>query len=407
MINFYRPVTMDKKIVIFGAGKIGRSFIGQLFSKAGFEVVFIDAQKSIIDQLNERKAYPVIIKSNNGDEVVEIKNVRGILAQEEEKIVNELSICSLACLSVGQRALPFVAPVLAKGVERRKKALKDTPLDIIIAENMRNADSYIRSFMTDHLSQDIDMDKMVGLVETSIGKMVPIMGQKELESDPLMIYAEPYNTLILDAKGFKNPIPDVEGLAPKQNMKAWVDRKLFIHNLGHAAAAYFGNYHLPKAKFLYEVLDNPLVRKLTSNAMKESALALQQSYPNEFTGEGLANHIEDLVYRFQNKALGDTVFRVGCDLPRKLGAEDRLAYPIKRAEKMKLEFDNILLAYAVSGSFKAKNEEGKKLEQDNVVNREFKTIGLSFIMQKYGHFSKKEHAKIFHRSEFLQATLSI
>lgn len=133
---------MDKKIVIFGAGKIGCSFIGQLFSKAGFEVVFIDTQKSIIDQLNERNAYPVIIKSNSGDEVAEIKNVRCILAQDEEKIVNELSTYSLACLSVGQRSLPFVAPVLAKGVERRKKGLNETPLDIILAENMRNADSF-------------------------------------------------------------------------------------------------------------------------------------------------------------------------------------------------------------------------------------------------------------------------
>ena len=35
----------EKKILIFGAGKIGRSFIGQLFSRAGYELVFIDANK--------------------------------------------------------------------------------------------------------------------------------------------------------------------------------------------------------------------------------------------------------------------------------------------------------------------------------------------------------------------------
>ena len=30
-----------EKIVIFGAGKIGRSFIGQLFSRSGYEVILI------------------------------------------------------------------------------------------------------------------------------------------------------------------------------------------------------------------------------------------------------------------------------------------------------------------------------------------------------------------------------
>ena len=54
---------LHNKIVIFGAGKIGRSFIGQLFSRAGFEVVFIDINKEVIKELNRRKSYDVIIKS--------------------------------------------------------------------------------------------------------------------------------------------------------------------------------------------------------------------------------------------------------------------------------------------------------------------------------------------------------
>ena len=75
----------------------------------------------------------------------------------------------------------------------------------------------------------------MGLVETSIGKMVPIMKTEDLEEDPLLVYAEPYNTLILDRKGFLGDIPHIEEFALKDNIKAWVDRKAFIHNLGHAA----------------------------------------------------------------------------------------------------------------------------------------------------------------------------
>jgi mannitol-1-phosphate 5-dehydrogenase len=400
-------MTMEKKIIVFGGGKIGRSFIGQLFSRGGYEVVFVDIARDLVNALNERRSYRVAVKSGLGEETMEINNVMGILATDTSAIVRELSGCSIAALSVGQSGLPHVIPLLAKGLLARQRAFSNKPLDIIIAENMRDADVYIRGQLQKMLPTDFPFEKNVGLVETSIGKMVPIMTEKATREDPLQVFAEPYNTLILDAKGFKNTIPDVAGLAPKQNMKAWVDRKLFIHNLGHAAAAYFGNYHLPKAKYMFEVLEDPLVRKLTINAMTESATVLQHSYPQEFTRGDLEQHINDLVHRFQNKALGDSVFRVGCDLPRKLGAEDRLAYPIKWAEKKKLEFDNMLLAYTVSGNFKAKNDEGKKLQQDNTVNREFKTNGLEFIMQKYGRFSKNEHAKIFHRSDFLQSALAI
>ena len=42
----------------------------------------------------------------------------------------------------------------------------------------------------------------------------------------------------MDATAFRNPIPPIPGLDPKQHMAAYVDRKSFIHNLGHAASAY-------------------------------------------------------------------------------------------------------------------------------------------------------------------------
>ena len=57
-----------------------------------------------------------------------------------------------------------------------------------------------------HMPQDYPFNELVGLVETSIGKMVPIMSQKDLEEDPLQVFAETYNTLIVSKRGFKNPI---------------------------------------------------------------------------------------------------------------------------------------------------------------------------------------------------------
>ena len=51
-----------QKLVLFGAGKIGRSFIAQLFSKAGYETLFIDIDMQLIERINQRNKYNVVIK---------------------------------------------------------------------------------------------------------------------------------------------------------------------------------------------------------------------------------------------------------------------------------------------------------------------------------------------------------
>ena len=233
------------KLVLFGAGKIGRSFIGQLFSIGGYEVVFIDVYKPVIDELNRRRTYDVIIRGDK-EEVLHIRNVRGVYIGDGKEVIHEVATAGILAISVGLAGLNKIFPFIAKGLEERYKVSSDKPLDIIIAENMRNSDEYFRNELQKLLPENYPLEKLVGLIETSIGKMVPIMQKKDLQDDILQIFAEPYNTLILNGKAFKNPIPDIKGLAPKNNMKAWVDRKLFIHNLGHSATSYIGYVFNPE-----------------------------------------------------------------------------------------------------------------------------------------------------------------
>ena len=354
----------NKSIVIFGAGKIGRSFIGQLFSRAGYEVIFIDIDEKVISELNRRNSYQVIIKSDKED-ILEINNVRGILGTETEKVSIAIAACSIMAISVGKNAFQYILPVIAGGIKKRHQEKPEFPLDIILAENILNASGIMFTELQKLLPLEFPLEDYVGLIETSIGKMVPIMPDEVTAKDPLIVYSEPYNTLILSRDCFKNPIPEVKGLSPKKNMKAWVDRKAFIHNLGHAAAAYSGYFFQPEKKYLFEVLANKEVFDFTSVVMLESAKALQKEYPDEFSAEDLELHINDLIYRFQNKSLRDTVYRVGCDLNRKLGADDRIIGAIRMAQKHQLPLNNLLKTLALGFHFKAKDENGDYFDYDN------------------------------------------
>ena len=380
------------QIVIFGAGKIGRSFIGQLFGCSGYKVVFIDIDQTIIDGLNNHGSYRVVIKGEKEEEII-VPNVQAISALEKDKVIEAVSTAGILAVSVGKNVLEKIIPVIATGLVLRNSNNPETPLDIILAENMRSAADFVREELMKSLPGGFPIDDLVGLVETSIGKMVPIIPQAVLGKDPLVVFAEPYNTLILDEKGFKSPIPEIKGLAPKSNIKAWVDRKAFIHNLGHATAAYYGYALHPEAVYIYEVLDDSDVFRFTRDVMLQSAAILSTAYPGDFTASDLEAHIDDLIYRFRNKALRDTIFRVGQDRPRKLGPDDRFVGIIRLGISLLMKFDKILKAMAYAFYFKASDENGNRSTSDILFDN-CRSKGVKFALQEVCGFDPVKDKKL-------------
>ncbi len=382
---------MKKTLLQFGAGNIGRSFLGQLFSRAGYDIIFIDVDEELIMEMNKRNEYRVIIKNNHEDETIIVKNVSAINANDKSAVYDAVAHADLIGTSVGQKALPYVFPSIAEGLKLREK---NKFIDIIIAENLRNASEYFSTELAKNLPSNFPLEKNVGLVETSIGKMVPIMKAEDIAKDKLWVFAEAYNNLIVDAKAFKNPIPDVPGLAPKQNMKAFVDRKLFIHNLGHAALAYLGYKSNPELTFSWEVLANKKLFKKVKMVMNQSAKALLAEYPDAFSENDLNEHIDDLLERFQNKSLGDTVYRIGRDLNRKLEKDDRIVGAICLANKHGCNFNLIAEVYRAALYFTAKDENGEQLKEDIELVEKFKKYGINTILSDVSNLSKQDNPGI-------------
>lgn len=354
--------------VQIGAGNIGRSFIGQLFARAGFETVFIDVVTQVVDALNDQHRYRVEIKDRE-PQTIWVENVRAVNGADREAAAAELAECRLCATAVGPGALKYIYPTIALALEKRVAA-GAPPLDVIICENMRDAASAFREGLGQLLPAGFPLEDSVGLIETSIGKMVPIMSNADRAHDPLLVFAEAYNTLICDKRGFRNPIPDVPGLAPKENMTAYVDRKSFIHNFGHALCAYLGHVCDPRLRYTYETVEHDVLGPAIRRGMMESARALIRVYPTEFDEANQAEHVDDLLSRFANRALGDTLYRVGRDIRRKLSREDRVIGALCCDIANGIEPRLTALCAAAGMRFRAVDEAGRMYPPDRDFARE-------------------------------------
>jgi mannitol-1-phosphate 5-dehydrogenase len=381
-----------KKIVVFGAGNIGRSLVGQLFSKAGYEVVFVDVDNEIVRALNKHKAYTIKVKDKN-PEIIYVENIRAIYLNDLNKVINEIVSADIISTAVGVNNLQGVYPHIARGLIKRTK-LKKGPIDIIICENIKGSSLVFSEGLAKYLPKKYHLDSMAGLVEACIGKMVPIMSEKDRRKDPLLIYAEAYNTIILDAKGFKCGVPKVDGIEPKKNITAFVDRKLFIHNMGHAATAYLGYLSNPNMKYIWEAIENKQIHESVEKAMCESGEALITEYANEFNNENIHEHIKNLIERFSNKSLGDTIFRVGRDIPRKLSRNDRLIGALLLDEKQSVPapFTTIIIPAAMF--FRGKDDEGKLDPRDELFANEVFPLGINHILRTICGLSNQKEASL-------------
>jgi len=164
------------------------------------------------------------------------------------------------------------------------------------------------------------LEENLGLVEASIGRMVPVMTDEMRQGNILKVWVEPYDELPLDKDAFKGQIPKLNNIVPFSPFGYYLKRKLFIHNMGHAMCAYLG--YQKGYTFIDECITDNEIKESVKSAMKESAMALNKQYGVD--RQDIFDHVDDLINRFANKTLGDTVARVGRDPIRKLGNNDRL-----------------------------------------------------------------------------------
>ncbi|KRQ86463.1 Mannitol-1-phosphate 5-dehydrogenase [Caloramator mitchellensis] len=339
-----------KKAIQFGAGNIGRGFIGALLSQSGYHVVFADVNQAVIDEINKVKGYQInVLGTDVSKEYIE--NISACSVMDAE-IFNHIAEAEIITTAVGPNVLPKIAPTLAEGIRRRIAAGNKSYLNIIACENMVGGSESLREEVKKSLNSDeIEfLNSYVGFPNSAVDRIVPPASNSD--RNILEVDVETFHEWIVDKTGFKGEIPNIKGMELTDKLIAFVERKLFTLNTGHAITAYLG--FLKGYATIKESIEDKVIYKYVKGAMEESGEALIKKHG--FDADAHNKYIEKILGRFKNPYLKDEVLRVGREPLRKLSSKDRLVNPLLTAVGYGIECNNLILGIAAAMHYENKDD---------------------------------------------------
>lgn len=330
------------KAIHFGAGNIGRGFIGKLLADADATLTFADVNQPLIDQLDHQQSYQVNVVGENS-KVEQVNNIRAVHSNSPDA-VRHISEADVITTAVGPQILEKIANTLAKGLIERHAQGNQNPLNIIACENMVRGTSQLKQHVMKQVPQNLHLwvEEHVGFVDSAVDRIVP--PGEAANDDPLSVTVETFSEWIVDGTQFKGAMPDINGMETTTNLMAYVERKLFTLNTGHAITAYLGK--LAGHQTIRDAICDPNIRQIVKGAMEESGAVLIQRYG--FDPVQHAAYIEKILSRFENPYLRDDVERVGRQPLRKLSAGDRLIRPLLGTLEFGLPHSNLVKGIAAA-----------------------------------------------------------
>ncbi|MEG0293355.1 mannitol-1-phosphate 5-dehydrogenase [Enterococcus sp.] len=343
------------KAVHFGAGNIGRGFIGEILYKNDFSVTFIDVNEAIIQALQERKAYTIGL-ADESKEQIGIHHVTGINNQQNPAAVIEaIQEADLITTAIGPNILPYIAELVAQGITARETAGMTKALDVIACENMIGGSSYFKEEISKHLQNTDYLEKYIGFPDAAVDRIVP----EQQHEDVLYVEVEPFSEWVINDKQVKNPAIRLEGVHYVEDLEPYIERKLFSVNTGHATVAYTG------AWFGYDTIDEAMEDSLVLAQLKavlsETGQLLVAKWGFDATEH--AAYIQKIIQRFKNKYISDAITRVARTPLRKLGNQERFIRPIGEMFERGLESPHLLATVGMILNYNDPNdEESQKLQ---------------------------------------------
>jgi mannitol-1-phosphate 5-dehydrogenase len=326
-----------KQAVHFGAGNIGRGFIGLLLTQSDYYVTFLDVNDTVIQALKTRNEYTVELVGET-IESVNIINVTGVNSRSEPILTQKsLNQAELITTAVGPTILPIIAKTLVQTIEYRTTNQIQSYLNIIACENTIGGSFQLQTALNDLLSEEAKdyVKQWVGFPNAAVDRIVP----NQVNEDPLLVKVEPFFEWVIDTKGIKGVL-NIDGVHFTDRLEAFIERKLFTVNTGHATVAYTAyrkGYHT-----IFESLKDVDVKRLLTGVLSETGTYLVNQYG--FDAEVQKKYVLKTIQRFENPYVVDEVVRVGRGVLRKLSYNDRFIKPLRECYRVGLPVDHLITA---------------------------------------------------------------
>lgn len=361
----------------FGAGSIGRGFIGDLLHEDGYAITFVDVNTALNEQINHDNGYDLyLIEENYRKKIIDHCTAWSPLTDRDKILVLFLD-ADIITTSVWADNLTKIAPLIMAGLKERQLGKKEK-INIITCENALFNGDILRQAILD-LENSFSaptLDALACFPNTAVDRMV--LNSRRDGKDTVDIGVE--YELVIERNRLVNPAKlPITGATYTNSLQKYLERKLYIINGGHAWAGYMG--YVRGYDIIQEVFANDKLVSEVKSVMEEVAALLCHKY--DFSREELDSYIDFAINRFKTPGIKDTIARV-CRSPiRKLSSNDRLVGPCVQCELAGLKNDALLAGIAAVFLF-----ENPADEQCNELRAAIQAEGIEQAVTHYTGISE-------------------